>query len=621
MIRIVRQLPCKNCNGSLISLYPRIFNRNLTNKAKYDDAKILAKDVNFKDFKTKRNTKLWSSLQEEKSDVSKEITLKRVQNLQYAGVALVALLSIALGTTYYVYDKNEKLSKLNVEKQWENISSNVSTKKSKKSNKKKLRNSKIKPLVPLDQLDSSVPGLYYWGDATNDTEWAAIPKRITQFDNMILRDVCLVNNKINLVIDHIGNLFNWDQTDNKVTQILSNQKLKSIKESNDCGYALNENGEILIIPFNNISDLSIFIESRKRISILPKIRRINQYNTYNLKLKTEDIFDKRLDEKKIVDFDTGSNHLVLISDVGKAYSCSTAFQDDTVGYKSRGQFGVPSLSPFNDYPKPCQLYEIELLNKSLAQKNSRTDKENNIEFRKIVKVACGDYHTIALDSNGSIFSFGWNRFGQLGFNISYENEILPYPKQISMYGFVPFFNETLEQSNEDEDHEDTLQTMRYTRSQDPRFDLKCIDIACSKETSYMSVQNALGDTKYFAIGNGSNGELGNGTFKNSQFKPTRVKLDESKKSWVCNKDARHVICMSEKGNVESWGLNDKGQVGNWQKGKYKFNKPEYLPLLIEPGIQYKEDENAIDLQKLQIDMEKQKISIGKESSCIYWLCK
>ena len=578
--------------------------RRLVNEPKYDEADILAQGLNHGEFKAKR-TSIPFLTNEDASDDAKQVTLDRMQKLQNGAIASLALLGVALAGGYYFYDRRQKEAKLREELEWAAISSGASKRKGKKK-RRSAKLSKVKPVAPAGQLDSSHPGLYCWGRPTSDSEWDAIPKRVALFDNMVLRDVCLLDAARNLVVDDRGDLLNWDQASDSLTPVLKRQNLRKIRESNGVLYGLNNRGEILIMPLSDLDTLNDYIKPRKRVGFLPRVSYINSYSTYSAKLDTSGLFDKRLGEGKIVDFDTGSHHLVLISDAAKAYSCSTGTSAQSNDKsQSKGQFGVPQLSQYDEYPESNKLHEIELLNKSLS-----TKKKGGIQFRDIVKVACGDYHTVAIDSQGGLHSFGWNRYGQLGLNISYENEITPYPKQLSLYSYVPFFNDG-----------ETDQEEGETGRGGPKYNVKCVDVACNKETTYVTVENELGTRKCFSFGNGSNGELGDGSFRNSQFKPARVKLDSPVDSWFTNKTASHAACTLANRQVESWGLNDKGQVGNWQRGKFKFCKPELLPLLLEPAVQYSEDEDTGTLPKLEVNPEKQRLSLGPDATCLYWTSK
>ncbi|KAG0668242.1 hypothetical protein C6P45_004895 [Maudiozyma exigua] len=568
--------------------------RFLINEPKYDEAEILAKGINNKEFKTRRSGPILNNGRDTVQP-SNEVTLQRIKKLQNGSLLFLSLLGVTLGVSYYIYDRNDKLNRLKDEEEWAQISSGSIKKSRKKSRKKKKTVSK--PIVPLDQLDSTHPGLYVWGSLTNDTEWNDIPKRIPLFDNMLLRDVCLIDKTKNLVLTDNGDLLNWDSTNPEILDpILRGQNLIKIKESNNVLYGLSQTGEILVIPLKDMAIIQDqYVTSKKRIGILPRIPKINSYNSYSLKLDTRSLFDSRLNEKKIIDFDTGSTHLVFLSDAAKVYSCATGYAESKAQV-SRGQFGIPTLSQYSKYPNLNEPYEVELLNKAIVN--------NLVEFRKIKQIACGDYHTIAIDSLGNLFTFGWNRFGQLGFNISYENEVVPYPKQIPINIFIPFFNE----STNDGGNVPILS----------KFNLECVDIGCCKETTYVTIKNSLNECKYFSMGNGLNGELGDGSYRNSQYQPTRVKFEGLVQKWISNKDANHVVSEMKDGSIDSWGLNDRGQLGSWQSKKVKINKPMGIPLLIEPGVTYDEETKIETLPRLHIDLTKQNISVGKDSTCIYW---
>jgi alpha-tubulin suppressor-like RCC1 family protein len=58
-------------------------------------------------------------------------------------------------------------------------------------------------------------------------------------------------------------------------------------------------------------------------------------------------------------------------------------------------------------------------------------KPNNFGFQdsvSIVYIVCGKYHALALDNKGNVYSWGSNRFGQLGHAQSHDDcETLKYP--------------------------------------------------------------------------------------------------------------------------------------------------------------------------------------------------
>ena len=650
-------------------------NRNYINEPKFDDADIIARGLNQTAYKPKRrptetqgnttepsNQRVDKSvngdsyLEAETEKVVREVTLRRMRYIRYGswgvlvGVALLGASSLFVGGD----DRYDMISK------WVFTSEEKQVSDDKESDERSVPSSSLPlplPIVSKDEPGFDTPGLYFVGNCDLDSDegktksksknnrrgdpWFGVPRRIPIFDGMTLRDVCLVDAGTNLVVDANGDLFNWDRrnttttTRATLTPVLKGERVVQVKESNGCAYALTEAGEILIVPLDSLDSAETFRLNEGRTSLFPRLFGWNAKHPYRYKLNVDKVFDQKLGETKIESFDTGDRHLVLISNSQRVFSCATGDpragsagngdgddDDDTPKSKgentSRGQFGVPALSQFHEYPKPNELYEVELLNKWVSSSSSVTKGTPlNVNIRKFSKVACGDYHTVALDTDGHLFTFGWNRYGQLGLAISYANEVVPYPKQISMYGFIPFFNV---------DTRDTDTGDATMINDSKNLKLKCIDVHSCRETTYVTIQNELGSVKYFALGNGMFGELGNGTIKNSQFKPTQIKFSEIGNlvtKWGCNKDSRHVVCTLDNGGVESWGLNSNGQLANWEKRKLqKINKPAVIPQLLEPGVNYNEEaDRLLELKNLVLDAEKQRVAVGKDGTCIYWTKK
>ena len=656
--------------------------RNYVNEPKFDDADLIARGLNQTAYKPRRKPRSETTeslnqsdnfnLEAETEKVVREVTLRRMKYIRYGCLWVLVGVAVLGASSFFVMNdsKYDKISK------WVFMSNEKQGKQTTDEKGEKPVSWPL-PVVDKDEPGFDTPGLYFVGGYELDNDdgkgnsrrrgrdpWFGVPRRVPIFDGMVLRDVCLVDAGTNLVVDANGDLFNWDRnnsttttTNATLTPVLRGERIVQVKESNGCGYALTEAGEILIVPLDSLDCAETFRLEEKRTSLLSQLLSWNGRRPYRYKLDVAKVFDKKLGETKIESFDTGDRHLVLISNSQRVFSCATgdprtnsnsaptgtinednnnADGDGTPKSNgqgtSRGQFGVPSLSQFHEYPEPNKLYEVELLNKWVSHNGSDMTSASsssssssltkgqplNVNFRKFSKVACGDYHTVALDTEGHLFTFGWNRYGQLGLAISYANEVVPYPKRISMYGFIPFFNVD---SNITETG-DAIIGINDSKN----LKLKCIDVHSCRETTYVTVQNELGSVKYFALGNGMFGELGNGTIKNSQFKPTQIKFPETGSvvtRWGCNKDSRHVVCTLDNGSVESWGLNSNGQLANWEKRKLqKINKPAVIPQLLEPGVDYNEEsDRSIKLRNLVLDAEKQKIAVGKDGTCIYWTRK
>lgn len=428
------------------------------------------------------------------------------------------------------------------------------------------------PCVPNTQKSFQEPGIYLWGSKN----LSLFPKRITIMDDLKFRDICLIDDsETNLAIDDHGNLIKW--TSNAFEKIIPDQDLVTVKYSNKCAYALTRKGRMLIVPLENDRYLEYMTTCRSKI--LPW----RHYAQYSLILDTQNCF-KNKGESKIVDYDVGADHLVILSNVHKAYGCATGDSSHEREKRSHGQFGIPKWSHFNNLPSANQLTEIELLN------NNMKTNEGRLAKRQIKKVACGLYHTLGIDSDGEVYGFGWNKNGQLGIPITYETEHIPIPKLIDV--FKPFLSS-------------------------PKNGWKCVDVHCSGNTSYATFANSNNPTelKYFAFGYGLNGELGNGQFRNSQNEPTAIKMNtDSKKikDWSVGED--HVLCVLEDGCVLGWGNNSKGLLANGKRRN--ISKPSPIPAMVEPGCKVTDLGSFYD-SKLILD-PRQRIATSGISACIYW---
>ena len=116
--------------------------------------------------------------------------------------------------------------------------------------------------------------------------------------------------------------------------------------------------------------------------------------------------------------------------------------------------------------------------------NSKTDKDNPIQIKfanKIVKIAVGYEHTLALDETGKVWAWGKNNAGQLGLGLSAGTTSKVVPT------LVP-----------------ELTNIKH--------------IACGRESSF-----AISDVgEVFGWGANTYGQLGTGTYSNSVMTPTKM---------------------------------------------------------------------------------------------------
>lgn len=118
---------------------------------------------------------------------------------------------------------------------------------------------------------------------------------------------------------------------------------------------------------------------------------------------------------------------------------------------------------------------------------------------KIKKIATGDYHSILLDSQGKVWAFGDNPYGQLGFEYNPDTPFIDAPKELLLQNLYP-----------------------------DGIAANCINIAAGGANSFYMVdavdpQGGKTTADVWASGRGLWGELGNGKWTHVQGKPTKVK--------------------------------------------------------------------------------------------------
>ncbi|CCH42444.1 hypothetical protein BN7_1989 [Wickerhamomyces ciferrii] len=482
--------------------------------------------------------------------------------------------------------------------------------------------------------DSSIPGLYIWGnnfkgliDSQPFSSNHKFPTRHSWFDGKFLKDV-FIGDESAVAIDSNGDLIQWGQGFNPV-EVPSNvtkknwkgwnepqytikgQGLKYAKISNGVVYALNKHNEIIYFPENLQKQLEFKGDSKRNWLLRSKDQHFTKLTVENGKFNKGEF---------IQDFQTGKVHLVALTNQGRAFTSSTGLTQTTKESKeSKGQFGLIEYSHFKSSPPVNKLYEIYLLNNEIV-KNSK-GKIDHIESRKIQQVATGNYHTIALDSNGEVHTFGDNTFGQLGHPVNYDTQFITIPKKISLFN------------------------KHVARDYYP----ECIEVYAGGDTSFVKIspikmfqmvkksgtakiQEQFEDLKNddFILGFGNNlkGQIGNGHYVHAQFEPFKIKellkfneFNESTgklekigiKTWSSGYD--HTFIKLENNDVLYWGGNDFGELGNGKKNR--ISKPSIPSALIEPGFNEKTFKDPNFVNRLQLSSN-QKIIASSNASAIYY---
>ncbi|XP_027327262.2 RCC1 and BTB domain-containing protein 1 isoform X4 [Anas platyrhynchos] len=147
----------------------------------------------------------------------------------------------------------------------------------------------------------------------------------------------------------------------------------------------------------------------------------------------------------------------------------------------------------------------------------------NLLIKRVVEVACGSHHSMALSADGDLYAWGYNNCGQVGSG-STANQ--PTPRRVS----------------------NCLQGKMV------------VSIACGQTSSMAIVNNG----EVYGWGYNGNGQLGLGNNGN-QLTPCRVAALHG----VCILQIvcgyAHTLALSDEGLLYAWGANTYGQLGTGNK--------------------------------------------------------
>ena len=203
----------------------------------------------------------------------------------------------------------------------------------------------------------------------------------------------------------------------------------------------------------------------------------------------------------------GKNKLKDVIDIAVGYdSASALLSDGTI--VSWGNNGSYNLGDNTNTDKSLPTFVL--------------DEQGN-KLRDIVKISRGNDFCLALTSDGEIYSWGWNKYGQLGNNNSDTKSVPAKVKDETGKGILT----------------------------------NIIDIGCGMRTSYALTE----DGKIWAWGYNDDGQFGNGidSGANVNALPKKANIDNVAKLVP---SAFSLIALKEDGSIWSWGWNSYGQIGN-----------------------------------------------------------
>lgn len=253
------------------------------------------------------------------------------------------------------------------------------------------------------------PGVYAWGSNSGkvvapDSEESVIksPRRIPFFDGSLLRDLKLDRN-FGAAIDEKGNLLQWGKDfsvlASQPTVTLKGKDLQSLVLSRDRIIALSRGGKVYSVPVAQVDQ-----SSGPKLSESTWVPFWSNRSSISYRV----LEPKNLSwGEKVSRISGGLEHVLLLTTKGRLFSAASGSES----FPTKGQLGIPGLTWASRPEGPYdQCHEIMTL-----------------RGFDIAQIAAGDFHSLALDKEGRVFSFGDNSVGQLGFDVDPQAPVIDAP--------------------------------------------------------------------------------------------------------------------------------------------------------------------------------------------------
>ena len=243
------------------------------------------------------------------------------------------------------------------------------------------------------------PGVYVWGSNSgsvacpeSNEAYARTPFRIPYFDDVLLRDLKL-DRQFGAAVLENGDLVQWGKDYSaesaQPTVTLKGKDLKSIAISRDRVIGLSKGGTVYSIPVSKTDQ-----EDGPKVSESSWI----PFWGGSSKISYRKLDPQKLAYgEKVISISGGLEHVLLLTSSGRVYSAASSMS----AFPTRGQLGVPGVT-WHSRPEGAfdMCHEITTL-----------------KGFDIQALAAGDTHSVVLDKEGRVFSFGDNSSGQLGLRI------------------------------------------------------------------------------------------------------------------------------------------------------------------------------------------------------------
>jgi len=208
----------------------------------------------------------------------------------------------------------------------------------------------------------------------------------------------------------------------------------------------------------------------------------------------------------------------------------------------------------------------------------------------VEKISAGSNHAFAILANGSVKGWGLNEYSQLGDGTGLDHatpvDVPPLPRVLSIVGGNQFSAALMNDGSVKtwgDNWNGQLGNNSWTNSLTPVFafsgfdETRLTNISQISAGIYHSLALKSDGSRVYAWGEGTLGQLGNGTWTSSST-PVEV-LNEDGTGYLSNvasisAGSYHSLARLKDGTVRSWGDNEFGQLGNGKSGATeKSSKP------------------------------------------------
>ncbi|MCJ1322315.1 hypothetical protein MMC15_007663 [Xylographa vitiligo] len=332
------------------------------------------------------------------------------------------------------------------------------------------------------------PGVYAWGSNSgrvaapdSDETFVKYPQRIPYFDGVLLRDVKLDRN-FGAAIAENGDLLQWGSDFSAESRqpipTLQGKNLTQIQISRDRIVALSSSGKVYTLPVSLPDQLSG--PKPQESSWIPFLSSTSPVSYRTIQTP-----------EKVTSIASGLDHVLLLTSSGRLFTAASSSTE----FPSKGQLGIPGLTwthrPEGAYDQPHEITTLRGFN--------------------IRHIAAGDYHSLAVDGEGRVFTFGDNSLGQLGFDPNAESPYIDSPSLLPITKLYAGTSQTPRVTSVAAGGVNSFFTVDATRVAAPGED----------PSGIRGIGRVTSDT--WACGQGTWGGLGNGRWTHVQGSPMRMK--------------------------------------------------------------------------------------------------